>query len=295
MTTRLRPVAVMLGVPMTVLSFVGCCRMPEACRDPGIHTAAAFSPAEEYLLRGLFSMTVTRRFDGTTSASLGPTFWGWAPARVEDEEEIYHRYRKRLFDAHYALVQEEQSYAERFKCLEDLVIARIGHRSSHRQGCECVYPAALRLGIYRDLLKRVGPLPFTDVPPSFAGYDPCGSDDEEPFASFYDEAVRDDTPAGARPFHYCSGTGGITISGGLTDPHVRAHFWLYRNDPSYEEAYDRVVAPFVERAAEVDPLDIEATAKITDDLRRALVESGIADRIQQRVDTEVSKEKGQAN
>ncbi len=41
----------------------------------------------------------------------------------------------------------------------------------------------------------------------------------------------------------------------------------------------------------VDRLDFEATAKITDDLRRALVEAGIADRIQRRVDTEVSKER----
>ena len=45
------------------------------------------------------------------------------------------------------------------------------------------------------------------------------------------------------------------------------------------------MASLSDRAEKADRFDFEATAKITDDLRMALVESGIADRIQRRVDT----------
>ena len=282
-----RFLAAMLCV--SALHLPGCCRKLDPRAD------AAFTPAERWNLRFLFHLQVRRYSDGDTSTFLVTRIFACLDTRIEGqtEEQIFDCYSRRLAEAHNALLLEDESYAKRFQALERYAVSRIGLRATERQGCDCVYPEALRLGIYRSLLNRAGPLPFDEVPPEFAPYPPCTV--EAPFATFRDWGLPDDAPPSIRPFHYCSGAGGITISGTLADPHVRAHFWLYRNDPSYEEAYDRVVAPFGDRAETVDPLDIEATAKITDDLRRALVEAGIADRIQRRVDAELSNEKGQEN
>ena len=261
---------------VSALSLASCCRRLDAGAD------AAFTPAERWNLRFFFRGHVKGFTDGHTSVHLNESCFGCP--NPESGEDIFGCYGLRLVNAHRELLLEDETYAERFRLLETYAVSRIGLRATERQGCDWVYPEALRLGIYHDLLKRAGPLPFAEIPQLYASLPPC--EDDQPFFHFVDWGAPDDVPPSIQPFHYCSGAGGITISGTLADPHVRAHFWLYRHDPSYEEAYDRVVAPFVDRAEAVDPLDIEATAKITTDLRRALVEAGIAERIERRVESE---------
>lgn len=255
---------------------------------------ASFTDAERWLFHVLFKMRVSRRPDGATSAGLTAGYMPCGGCPGGSDAYVFSQYMLTLATAHHDLLKDDATYARRFSEFEADVISRLGLRSSFAEGSRVVYAEGVRRRIFDAILARAVRSPIAHVPPPFSEYDENGAR-ETPFASGVDLfGSPSDAQASVRPFHYCSGTGGITISGGDVDPYVRAHNRLRRHDREYAKRFNEVVVPLVERAEKADRFDFETTAKITDDLRRALVEAGIAERIERRVEKEAAKDETEA-
>jgi len=168
-------------------------------------------------------------------------------------------------------------------------------RISYREGRKIVYPIFPRACIYHEIFARLGPPEVTDDPYYGGKDDPrtWGPEDSPFFSVDYVEAPT--WPASVMPFHYCAGTGGLAVSGGEDEPHVRAMPWLEEHDPGFRRDREEVLRKVAPEAEKVDPLDVEAGNRVTEPWRRLLVEGGdhsLAARIEARVREEARERAG---
>jgi hypothetical protein len=75
---------------------------------------------------------------------------------------------------------------------------------------------------------------------------------------------------------------GPTISASESDPYLLAHRELYERDVTFRERYNSLMRGFEDKAAALDPFDLPGTARLTHDLREALIKAGIAEQIEKR-------------
>lgn len=232
----------------------------------------AFTPADNVAFVNLFSLGLDRETRQPKLIAVFPSTYGMEadnPFRPLFERQFA------LFEAHYRLMEKDSAYKQTFTEAEKLLITQLGLRSSERVGRQATYFLLLEKGIYQRILGEAGladvrlPEDYLDDPAALWGRE------DEPFLAGGDPPG--DFPSSVVPFHYCSG--GITISGGEAEPHVRTHNSLMKTDPDYRSLFNTTVAPFVEQAEKLDPFDIEGGWKITEELRQALIKSGIAARL----------------
>lgn len=201
------------------------------------------------------------------------------------------------FEEHYRLIEVHHGYRVRWERAAAQLLERLGGdtRISYREGAKILYPVFLRACIYHDIFAALGPPEVTDHP----WYD--GKDDPKiwgsatsPFFSF-DYIDGPSWPPSVLPFHYCAGTGGLTVSGGEDDPWVRAMVWLKRHDRRFRRDWEDVLRRVAPLAEQVDPLDVEAGRRVTAAWRQLLLEGGrnsLAARIEARAEAERRRGRG---
>jgi len=255
-------------VRRTILLLAGCV----AVVTPGHGQASscddqAWSEADKVIAVGLFSGQILVYPGGGEEARIvagWPSSFGIDPA----EHPVVYALVKRAQKAatvHRKLLESDRSYRLRWDRAVRDVLDAIGsrHDLSRRQGTRILYPVFLRACIYEDIFARLGPPEVTDDPHYDGKNDPA-----------------------VMPFHYCAGTGGLTVSGGTDEPHVRAMLWLKEHDPEFRRDWEEVLRKVAPEAEKVDPLDAEAGNRVTAFWRTLLLQGGeksLAARIEARV------------
>ncbi len=225
-----------------------------------------------------------------------PSSYGIDPVTRRDYYEIVLHAQKAA-EAHKELLQVDPDYRARWEEASRKALSMLPHGThvSYATANRIVYPVLLRACIYENIFSRIGHPKVKDHPYYDGKDDPriWGPEDSPFFSVDYVEAPT--WPASVMPFHYCAGTGGLAVSGGEDEPHVRAMPWLEEHDPGFRRDREEVLRKVAPEAEKVDPLDVEAGNRVTDLWRRLLVEGGdhsLAARIEARVREEARERAG---
>jgi len=236
-------------------------------------TDEAFSSLDRHWLIQMFLLRYNPEATSTDQAKLitqCPSMYG-----IGSDHHFFAYFARcrELQNAHITLRAKDGEYTRSLEQVRDDILGTQGLLATEREGRSAMYALLLQEGILQKIIDEAPYAGATTIPDDGV-LDPWGSD-ERPFANGIDTGYLDPTlPKSVLPFHYCGE--GIKISGGAENPFVEVHNDRYKNDPRYRINFNRTVQPFVDRAEKLSAFDFVGQAELTRDLRRALVDAGIA-------------------
>ena len=278
----MRLTRIVLSTALALLVLSGCASVHRHCDDRD------FSEVDKVIATGLFGGTIVEYPDGSSSKQISerwPSSFGIDQQKAPVEWACTMR-AQAAAKMHRKLLEEDPDYRRRWNAVVREVLPLLNRRTSLPDGERILYPRMLAACIYHDIFARLGPPTYEDDPFYNGKDDPrMWGVPTSPF--FFIERLDEPSwPASVQPFHYCSGTGGLTVTGGDAEPHVRAWKWLMAHDERFRADWERVLAVVAPEARRVDPLDTAAARRVTDHWRRLLLEGGeesLAARIEARV------------